>query len=316
MALLSQNSIFSTNEDGTMMDKRNYYIHDFPMKFKAFKEKKNADGTLAYPEVVNLNIIQRITNLDGKGLKFKNVGKISDRSRKHFVEELESLLWSDKPEVVELAMDLFMYSYYDNGFQFGHDNFGVFFTTTYLKSMPRFIESLNSGNAKLMNKDFNIMNFVYQFILNHPQLTPKIERDSYVMDGNKLKLTKKGREKAASGVDKTGEPVMFINAEGKLWMKNGVGENLYYTEVDYNKTRIPYYDMSVQFDEVKFADLKERGHIGYIDPKKLDNPQGKENIPQEAEVEEFKEDELGNVPQEDGDILGDAPQEDEDIVKN
>lgn len=316
MALLSQNSIFATNESGTLMDKRNYYIHDFPMKFKAFKEKKNADGTLAYPEVVNLNIIQRITNLDGKGLRFKNVGKISDRSRKHFVEELESLLWSDKPEVVELAMDLFMYSYYDNGFQFGHDNFGVFFTTTYLKSMPRFIESLNAGNAKLMNKDFNIMNFVYQFILNHPELTPLLKRDSYVMDGNKLKPTKKGREFIAAGVDRTGEPIMFIQAEGKLWMKNGTGENLYYSEVDYNKTRIPYYDMSIQFDEIKFSELKERGHIGYIDPKKLDKAQGTENVPKEAEIKEFKEDDLGSIPQEDGDTLGDAPQEEEDFVRN
>lgn len=315
MALLSQNSIFSTNEDETLMDKRNYYIHDFPMKFKTFKEKKNADGTLAYPEVVNLNIIQRITNLDGKGLRFKNVGKISDRSRKHFVEELESLLWSDKPEVVELAMDLFMYSYYDNGFQFGHNNFGVFFTTTYLKNMPRFIESLKSGNAKLWNNEFNMMNFVHQFILNHPELTPMIKRGSYVMDGNKLKPTKKGREEIASGVNKTGEPVMFINAEGKLWMRNGVGENLHYTEVNYNETKIPYYDMSVQFDEIEFSELKERGHIGYVDPEKLNKAKESENVPKETDVEEFKEDEFGSVPQEEGDILGDAPQEDEDYIR-
>lgn len=317
MALLSQNSIFATNEEGTLMDKRNYYIHDFPMKFKAFKEKKNADGTLAYPEVVNLNIIQRITNMDGKGLRFKNVSKVSDRSRKHFVEELESLLWSDKPEVVEFAMDLFMYSYYDNGFQFGHDNFGIFFTTTYLKNMPRFIESLNAGNAKLMNKDFNIMNFVYQFILNHPDLTPRLKRGSYTMDGNKLKPTKgKGLAALASGTEKTGEPIMFVQAEGKLWMKNGAGENLHYTEVDYNKTRIPYYDMSIQFDEIKFSELKERGHIGYVDPKKLNKAQGKENVPQETEVTEFKEGDLGAVPQDDGDTLGDAPQEDEDYIRN
>lgn len=317
MALLSENSIFASDENSTMMDKRNYYIHDFPMKFKTFKEKKNADGSLAYPEVVNLNIIQRITNLDGKGLRFKNVGKISDRSRKHFVEELESLLWSDKPEVVELAMDLFMYSYYDNGFQFGHSNFGVFFTTTYLKSMPRFIESLNTGNSKLMNNEFNVMNFVYQFILNHPELTPYIKKDCYVLDGKKLVPTKKkGKEALAAGVEKTGEPLMLIQAEGKMWVKNGSGENLYYTEIDFNKTQIPYYDMSMQFDEIKFSDLKERGHIGYIDPKKLNKAQGIENVPQDNEVKEFKEEaEIGNVPKDDGDFLGDAPVEDESLLR-
>lgn len=313
-ALLSQNSIFATDEKETLMDKRNYYIHDFPMKFKTFKEKKNADGTLTYPEVVNLNIIQRITNMDGKGLRFKNVGKISDRSRKHFVEELESLLWSDKPEVVELAMDLFMYSYYDNGLQFGHSNFGIFFTTTYLKSIPKFIESLNSANAKLWNNNFNVMNYTYQFILNHPELTPRIRRDAYIMDGNKLKPTKKGLLAIASGVEKTGEPIMFIQAEGKLWMKNGVGEDIYYTEVNYNETKIPYYDMSKQFDEIQFSDLKERGHVGFVDQKKIDEAQGKENVPQESEVTEFKEEELA-IPKEEGDNLGDAPQEDDDFVR-
>lgn len=317
MALLSENSMFASDENSTMMDKRNYYIHDFPMKFKAFKEKKNADGSLAYPEVVNLNIIQRITNLDGKGLRFKNVGKISDKSRKHFVEELESLLWSDKPEVVELAEDLFMYSYYDNGFQFGHSNFGVFFTTTYLKNMPRFIKSLNAGNSKLMNNEFNVMNFVYQFILNHPELTPYIKKDCYVLDGKKLVPTKKkGKEALAAGVDKIGEPLMLIQAEGKLWVKSGSGENLYYTEIDFNKTQIPYYDMSMQFDEIKFSDLKERGHIGYVDPKKLNKAQGVENVPQENEVKEFKDDaEIGNVPKEDGDFLGDAPVEEEPSLR-
>ena len=94
------------------------------------------------------------------------------------------------------------------------------------------------------------MNFVYQFILNHPELTPRLKRDSYTMDGNKLRPTKKGLAALASGTEKTGEPIMFIQAEGKLWMKNGAGENLHYTEVDYNKTRIPYYDMSIQFDEI------------------------------------------------------------------
>ncbi len=316
MALLSQNSIFGTNEDGTLMDKRNYYIHDFPMKFKAFKEKKNADSTLAYPEVINLSIIQKITNLDGKGLRFKNVGRISDRSRKHYVEELESLLWSDKPEVVELAMDLFMYSYYDNGFQFGHSNFGIFFTTTYLKSIPRFIEALNIGNAKLMNGNFNIMNFVYQFILNHPKLTLNIRSDAYTMDGNKLKPTEKGISILASGVEGTGEPIMFVRAQNKLWVKNGVGRDIYYTEIDYNKTEAPYYDMDIQFDEIKFSELKERGHIGYINPEKATKSQGKEDVPKETEITEFKEENLGGVPQEDGDILSDAPNEDDDYVRS
>ena len=268
MAMLSVDSEFATNDRGTIMDKRNYYIHDFPMKFKKFKEAKDENGELLYPEVVKLNIIQNITNIDGKGLKFRNVGGTSERDRKHFVEELESLLWSDREEVRNFAQDLFMYSYFDNGFQFSHNNFGIFFTTTYLKNMPKFIQSLNNGNARLYNGEFDYINFVCQFILNNYALVPALKGKLYTMNGNRLIPTEDGILELAAGSNKTGAPVMFIQAKGKLWKANGTGKNIYYTEIDFNKTETPYYDMSMDFTEIDYGSLKKRGHIGKVPTEK------------------------------------------------
>lgn len=315
MAILSRNPMFGTTEDYTMESKRNYYIHDFPMKYKAFKEAKGKNGELIHSEVNNLTLIQSITNKDGKGLKFRNVGKITDRSRKHFVEELETLLFSEDPEVTELAQDLLIYSYFDNGLQFGHSNFGIFFTTTYMKNMPKFIESLNEGNASLFNGNFNMRNFVYQFIMNHPNLIPEIKNDKYTISGDKLIPTPKGKESISSGVQKTGDPVMFIatqTEEGrKIWIKNGVGSNLHYVEVEVNKTDIPYYDMSIQFDEIKWSNLKERGHVGNVDPNKKEKEKeqkGKDNSKDKVDPK--------SAPKEDIDPSDYVPEEEEDKIKD
>lgn len=314
-AILSKNSIFASDEAGTLMDKRNYYIHDFPMKFKAFKEKKNDKGHLAYPEVVNLDIIQKITNISGKGLKFKSVGGVSERARKHFVEELESLLYSDKEEVRELAVDLFMYSYYDNGFQFGHSNFGIFFTTVFLKNIPKFVEALNIGNARLMNEDFNSLNFVLQFMMNHPELSVKIYKDQYIMDGDKLIPTNKGLSKLYTGSLSTNEYVMLVQAAGHLWIQKTDGDNVYYTKIEYNKTKIPYYDMSTNFDEIKYSDLKDRGQVGYVTAKKLNAAEAKAtSTNQKNEVNEENIKEIEETPEKNIEDPGVQDSKDPDFI--
>lgn len=317
MAMLSQYSSFATDEHTSIMDKRNYYIHDFPMKYKAFLEEKDQDGYLKYPEIVNLNIIQRIDNLDEKGLKFKNIGKISDKARKHFVEELESLLASDKPEVVQFAIDLFMYNYYDNGFQFGHNNFGIFFTTLYMKNMPKFLESLNKGNANLMNNNFDVKNYVYQFILNHTDVLKNLKNNYYTMKGkNTLIPTKDGREALASGPDRTGNPVMFILAQDKLWIKNGEGDDLHYIVFNYNKTKVPYYDLNTQFDEIDYSKLKERGNVGDIKDSKKKKEKDSEESKILSKTPEDLEEDLFNIPKEEEDDidLSSVPEEDIDFI--
>ncbi len=268
-AILSgEKSIFATDEHSTIMEKRNYYIHDFPMKFKAFLEEKDEEGNLKYPEVVNSDVIRRLTNLDQKGIKFKSINGISDRDRKHYIEEFEALLDSDKQEVRDIAQDLFMYSYFDNGFQFSHNNFGILFTTKFLKKMPKFISALNEGNANILNSKFPDYQFVYQYMLNHPELCPKAKYGTFKIQGKYLFPTKEKVYNYMTSSPHSFRPIMFIQYNGKLYKKVEDNSKLYYEEYDnYNKTTIPFYDLSEDFRNINFSDLQGRGRIGYIAEK-------------------------------------------------
>ena len=149
MYALSADSIFSSDVEGkTLMEKRNYYLHDFPMKLKQYLEEKDENGEYKHKNVRQLNIIQRLSNSSEKGILFRNVGKTTPQARKHYVEELESML-NLGPEEAKLAFDLFMYAYYDSGLSFRHNSYGIFFTTAFMRAMPRYINKLQEANNRL-----------------------------------------------------------------------------------------------------------------------------------------------------------------------
>lgn len=271
MAILSENSGFATNDKATILEKRNYYIHDFPMKFKELLDRKQSEGISEedFAEeftIKSLNIIRKLTNYTGKGIKFANIGKVSNIGRKHYREELESLLSSGDQEILDFAFDLFYYSYFDNGFNFGHNNFSVFYSTFYYKVMPEFIKALTTGNANIENRDFNITNFIMQFMLNHPRYIKFIKKTAYNKRNGLIipKLDEENGPNFLSGINSDGSLLQFIRAENQIWKltkKDGV---ICYEPIDSNLYGIPFYDMSKNFDEVEFGKLQPRGKIGRV----------------------------------------------------
>lgn len=179
MYLLSgKDSRFGSTDDEDIMDKRNYYIHDFPVKYKMFLNKKNKYGAFVHQKVRDMTIIQCMRVSEKTGITFQNVLKVSNKSRKYFSDELEQLLTSDDPEVVQFAEDLFNYSYYANGFNFGHSNFGIFLTNAFYENMPRYLDVLKRKNGyieSLPAMDTYLQNFVYQFIVNNPKYAARLK---------------------------------------------------------------------------------------------------------------------------------------------
>lgn len=179
MYLLSgRDSRFGSTDDEDIMDKRNYYIHDFPVKYKMFLNKKNKYGAFVHQKVRDMTIIQCMRVSEKTGITFQNVLKVSNKSRKYFSDELEQLLTSDDPEVVQFAEDLFNYSYYANGFNFGHSNFGIFLTNAFYENMPRYLDVLKKKNGyieSLPAMDAYLQNFVYQFIVNNPKYAARLK---------------------------------------------------------------------------------------------------------------------------------------------
>lgn len=297
-ALLTQNSQFATNDDMSIMDKRNYYIHDFPLKYKYFLQEKDENGNLKHQDLLGLNIINRMTNKSGKGIKFRNVGKIGDHARKHFIEELNYLLYHPDGEVRKFAEDLFMYSFFDNGFQFGHNNFGIFFTTKYFNSMYQFTSSLLQGNQSLLSDHFDIYNYTYQFILNHPDLiknfrTPTL-RKTYTID--KDKVIPVVLPAFNSGVQGTGAPFMFIRLGKTVYIKKIDDKNqIYYEKYNYNNTGIPFYDMNSKFYEIDYTKLKERGEVKDVEAAKAILKKAAQKEKQNEEnTENSKEDKIND----------------------
>ena len=271
MYALSADSIFSSDVDGkTLMEKRNYYLHDFPMKLKQYLEEKDENGEYKHKNVRQLNIIQRLSNSSEKGILFRNVGKTTPQARKHYVEELESML-NLGPEEAKLAFDLFMYAYYDSGLSFRHNSYGIFFTTAFMRAMPRYINKLQEANNRLQSDPQFATDFVYQFMLNHPEIIPEIKSDNYTkIDKNTIKIIKNQNgflpDAIMSGIDSLGGPLKLILIGNSVYKldEGNAQTSLTYTRV----TKIPegtlFYDASKSFEEIEYDELQKRGAVTSI----------------------------------------------------
>ena len=306
--LSSQDSLFAEGEDGkTIMQKRNYYIHDFPAKLKALLNTKNPDGSYKYREIRGLTLMQRISNGNRSGIKFNNLGKVSPKARKHYIEAMDSLLYNPDPEIQNLAIDLLMYAYYDNGLNFGPQNYGVFFSAAFLEALPGVLDVLSRANGRAESDPVFLSNFVYQFLLNHKELLFKVRPYNEgklfkEVEKGVLEIAKKNAGFLASGVSGTGRPIELFQYKGSIYRREyedeGVGTTvLRYRKTSYNaanqKNYTPFYDATTIAEDIKWDELAVRGAVSSNknNSKKSDNDK---KVPKEQEGVEGK-----YVPQDD-----------------
>lgn len=312
MFLLSKDSRFATDEDTFIVDKRNYYIHDFPMKFKAFLDAKDEKGNYIHNDIRKLTFIQRLTNGHKTGISFRNVGKVSPLSRKHYTEALDAMLFSPDVETAKMAEDLLMYAYYDNGLNFGHRNYGIFISTAFMMAIPKFIESLKAQNGEMLSKESILDNYVKQFLLNNPDYIPYVKKQHYTLSksGESLIVPKNSISLISSKVDSSGSFLPFIvTKDGVFQLESdkvaidGNARGIRYVKVNYNKNGLstgkgsvkhkktnytPFYDASVGYNEVAFDLLLDRGGVVEIpeskkEEEKKQNKEEPSNVPEEKE---------------------------------
>ena len=298
MYILSKNSIFSSDKDGkSIKDKRNYYIHDFPMKLRAFLEEKK-DGKYTHKDIRDLTLIQML-NINGKnGIKFVNVGgKVSPESRKYFMEDPEYMLHHSDLEVSQTAMDLLMYSFYDNGISFGHSNFGIFFTTHFMRSIPRYIDNLRQANSQMLTDKDILERYNDQFMLNHPDILVNVTSREFRpsnTDDNIITITsKRAKNRVLEIINGELKPVKFIATKDFLGNVRDVYEvvldeqgyaNLktpQYRKISFNKQQsiagTPYYDATVNATEVEWDSLSGRGAVVSTESANKVNKSSKSN---------------------------------------
>jgi hypothetical protein len=157
---LSDSKLFGDDDEYTMEEKRKYYTEKFPEDFRKMlstnEEVRNLLGNIFTVKM------GRIMLLDAGNMNKKQIAVVRDR--------VGALRYSDHEEVRDLATDLLLYSYYDNGLQYSNTSISLAFSADFLIKFGEYNKALKNMNTKGSDEDSK--NFIYQF-LSYNNIVPK-----------------------------------------------------------------------------------------------------------------------------------------------
>lgn len=171
----------------TSADKRRDFINNFPTYFKKVVAENEDIADLEF--IKRLRVIRPNDTNPVDTVVFKNVGQLSPTLRERYMRDWASLLYMSNPEAQKLALNLFRYSFYRNGFAFGPSTFIHLAPVAVRNAVPEYIETLRS----LLTSEDDYSNFVEQYIYNHldnRKLVPEVPDDastSFIGEDNEMK---------------------------------------------------------------------------------------------------------------------------------
>lgn len=171
----------------TSADKRRDFINNFPTYFKKVVAENEDIADLEF--IKRLRVIRANDTNPVDTVVFKNVGQLSPTLRERYMRDWASLLYMNNPEAQKLALNLFRYSFYRNGFAFGPSTFIHLAPVAVRNAVPGYIETLRS----LLTSEDDYSNFVEQYIYNHldnRKLVPEVPDDastSFIGEDNEMK---------------------------------------------------------------------------------------------------------------------------------
>ena len=171
----------------TSADKRRDFINNFPIYFKRVVAENEDIADLEF--IKRLRVIRANDTNPVDTVVFKNVGQLSPTLRERYMRDWASLLYMSNPEAQKLALNLFRYSFYRNGFAFGPSTFIHLAPVAVRNAVPEYIETLRS----LLTSEDDYSNFVEQYIYNHldnRKLVPEVPDDastSFIDEDNEIK---------------------------------------------------------------------------------------------------------------------------------
>lgn len=155
---LSKTSTFGNDENNTFDQKRDYYLYDFPRDFI------NTITDTANKDIASLSAIRKLRVKDGEIIMNRS-GRLTPAMREMLMRDFDTMLYMSD-ESSKLAVDLFMYSYYKDGFNFGPNSFGNFFSTNFITSIPEVVNSLRDMSFNISSESY-WNRFLEQFYANH-----------------------------------------------------------------------------------------------------------------------------------------------------
>lgn len=157
---LTKAPIFGSDEDGSYDEKRQYYLYRFPQEFLKIKGEN--------PELNQLEALSRMTVRNGQ-IILRRQGQMTTPARDMMMDSFQALLSSDSEVAHKLATDLFMYTYYLNGFEFSYMSYGNLFGTQFLRAFPEYIQALRNMQT-LPITDIDMDRFITQFTLKNNKM--------------------------------------------------------------------------------------------------------------------------------------------------
>lgn len=187
--IMSKNEFFGAgvgndNKPISSADRRSKFINDFPAYFKSIVSSNEDIAELEF--IKRLKVIRANDRNPVDTIVFKNVGQLSNVLRERYMRDWISLLYMKNPKAQELALNLFRYSYYRNGFAFGPNTFIHLAPTALRLAIPDYVSTLR----EILISDDDLSQFVDQYILNHldnRKFVPEIPEESTVEFTNKDK---------------------------------------------------------------------------------------------------------------------------------
>ena len=155
----------------TSSDKRKDFINNFPEYFKRVVTDNEGIADLEF--IKRLRVIRANDSNPVDTVVFKNVGQLSPTLRERYMRDWASLLYMSNPEAQKLALNLFRYSYYRNGFAFGPSTFIHLAPVAVRNAIPEYISTLRT----LLSSSDDYSQFVDQYVYNHldnRKLVPEI----------------------------------------------------------------------------------------------------------------------------------------------
>lgn len=175
--IMSKTEFFGSDDSMNSSDKRNYFINDFPKEFIKIRGENEDIAELGFIERLSIKRADSSCPIDR--LVFGNAGKLKATLKEEYMKDWTSLLYMENPVAQKLALDLFRYSYYRNGFSFGPSTYNHLASLILKKAVPDYIDTLRS----LLTSQDNYDEFVDQYIYNHldnRELVPVVSDDTTV----------------------------------------------------------------------------------------------------------------------------------------
>lgn len=169
--IMSKTEFFGSGKVVLAAEKRRNFINNFPTYFKQVVNDNEDIADLEFVKRLKTALHNDKNPVDV--VVFKNVGQLSSTLRERYMRDWTTLLYMDNPKAQELALNLFLYSYYRNGFAFGPSTFIHLAPTAVRDAINGYIPTLRS----LLTSRDDYGDFVEQYIYNHldnRKLVPEI----------------------------------------------------------------------------------------------------------------------------------------------